>query len=333
MKYLKADTLRLAATYLTIIMVMSIGFSIVLYQVSAGQLDRPRPRDRLGLLAERADIDDILSERAAEGKQELRVQLIILNIMTLLMGGLLSYLLAERTLKPIEENMQAQAQFVSDASHELRTPLAALMAANEVALRDKKLTLSGARQVLADNVSDVTRLQQLTTSLLDMLRDEQGEYHMDTVALQSVVADSMSIVAAGAVARQIAIDDQTDALFVRGNYDALVQLVTALLDNAVKYSPDHAAIQVTAVARGKSVTLSVRDQGMGIDEASLPHIFTRFYRADKARLHGENDGYGLGLAIAKRLVAMHHGKISAESQPGKGTTFRVVLPLVDAPRA
>ena len=78
---------------------------------------------------------------------------------------------------------------------------------------------------------------------------------------------------------------------------------------------------------------SVRDQGMGIDAASLPHIFTRFYRADKARSHGENDGYGLGLAIAKRLVAMNHGKISAESQPGKGTTFHVVLPLVDAPRA
>lgn len=326
MRHLKADVLRLTATYLTIIMVMSIGFSFVLYGVSAQQLDRPRPHDRFTGGYLRQDIDDYLVTRANEGKNELRFQLVALNILALLIGGLLSYLLAERTLRPIEDNMEAQAQFVSDASHELRTPLAALMAANEVALRSKKLTLAEAKAVLQGNIADVTRLQQLTASLLDLLRDRPETYVKEQVNIQSVVADAMSSVAAQAIAKYIAVDDQTGRTVVYGNHQALVQVLTILLDNAIKYSPEHSTVRVTSETSNKRVVVAVIDQGIGIDAESLPHVFTRFYRADKARARQDADGYGLGLAIAKNIVKAHQGKLEVSSKPGEGSTFSVSLP-------
>lgn len=326
MRHLKADVLRLTATYLTIIMVMSIGFSFVLYGVSAQQLDRPRPHDRFTGGYLRQDIDDYLVTRANEGKNELRFQLVALNILALLIGGLLSYLLAERTLRPIEDNMEAQAQFVSDASHELRTPLAALMAANEVALRSKKLTLAEAKAVLQGNIADVTRLQQLTASLLDLLRDRPETYVKEQVNIQSVVADAMSSVAAQAIAKYIAVDDQTGRTVVYGNHQALVQVLTILLDNAIKYSPEHSTVRVTSETSNKRVVVAVIDQGIGIDAESLPHVFTRFYRADKARARQDADGYGLGLAIAQNIVKAHQGKLEVSSKPGEGSTFSVSLP-------
>lgn len=327
MKHLKADVLRLAATYLTIIMVMSIGFSFVLYGVSAQQLDRPRPHDGFAGGYLRQDIDDYLAVRANEGKNELRLQLLILNTLTLLLGGLLSYLLAERTLRPIEDNMEAQAQFVSDASHELRTPLAALMAANEVALRSKKLTLTEAKAVLQGNIADVTRLQQLTASLLELLRDRPETYVKEQVNIQSVVADAMNSVAAQAIAKHIAVDDQTSRAVVYGNYQALAQVLTILLDNAIKYSSDRSTVRVTSETSNKRVVVAVIDQGIGIDAESLPHVFTRFYRANKARARHDADGYGLGLAIAQNIVKAHQGKLEVSSKPGKGSTFSVSLPI------
>jgi signal transduction histidine kinase len=180
MKHLKRDVFRLASTYLIIIMVMSVGFSVVFYQTSTKEFNH-RPRDINGPISPLADnpsFQAYLDEREAAARQSLMLDLVILNIIALIVGSLLSYLLARRTLQPIEDNMEAQAQFVSDASHELRTPLTALRASNEVALRNKKLKLADARQVIADNIDDIARLQDLANSMLGLLKDD------DAAALQ-----------------------------------------------------------------------------------------------------------------------------------------------------
>lgn len=335
MKHLKRDVFRLAGTYLIIIMVMSLGFSIIFYNVSVQELDRkPRgfdvsriaspPTSISGNAAQTpATFEDYLTQRAEESRRAILLNLALINLITLIVGGLLSYLLAERTLQPIEENMEAQSQFVSDASHELRTPLTALRTSNEVALRDKSLKLADAKKVIADNVDDIARLQDLTNSMLGLLRDDDKSVFQSAVSLQAVTGDAMNIVVNQALAKDIAVEDGVGNDTVRGNQQSLTQLVTILLDNAIKYSPDGSTVYLSTEKRGKAILYHVRDEGIGMDTETLANVFTRFYRAEKSRTTA---GYGLGLSIAKKIVSTHGGKIIVTSKPNKGTTFTITLP-------
>lgn len=327
----RATTLRLAGTYLAIIMVMSLGFSLVFYQTSAAQLERQRPPSEAGREQEfhftDHTVNRFLERRAAEARQELIAQLVLVNLAALAIGSVVSYLLAEHTLRPIRANMHAQTQFVSDASHELRTPLTALRTANEVALRNPKLTLAEARTVIEANVADATRLQTLANTMLGLLRHDHSAVQLQPVALQTVVSEAMNLVVAPAQAKSIAIDDTTPPLMVRAHQQRLVQLLTILLDNAIKYSPEHTTITITAESTNRWTRVQIIDQGIGMDTATQRQIFQRFYRADQARTGGLGQGYGLGLAIAQQIITEHGGKITVDSTPGSGTTFTVSLRL------
>ncbi|MGH7238392.1 MAG: sensor histidine kinase, partial [Candidatus Saccharimonadales bacterium] len=144
MKFLHSTTARLSLTYLAIIMVMSVAFSFVFYQTTSYQLGQQiLPRSfyrRIEPDGFTPHVNSFLRQRIDEGRHSLIVRLIILNAVVLALGSLASYLLARRTLEPIEESMEAQSQFASDASHELKTPLTAIRASNEVALRKPGLT-------------------------------------------------------------------------------------------------------------------------------------------------------------------------------------------------
>ena len=331
MKHLKHDVIRLAGTYLIIIMTMSIIFSAMFYSTAAKELDRTPhtygPGANAFILQNGDDIRDYLSQRADEGRAALLAQIIAINLLMLGVGSLLSYLLAERTLRPIEENMEAQTQFVSDASHELRTPLTAIRTTNEVALRDKSLTLSKARQTIEENVDDITRLQYLTDSMLGLLRDDDKTQLKQDVDLQAAVGDAMNAVVPQALVKHITIEDSVARVRFQGNPQAIAQLVTILLDNAIKYSPERSTVSISSESSSRLVTLIVSDQGIGMDEEVISQIFTRFYRADKARTRKGTHGYGLGLAIAKKIVEAHRGKINVESTLEEGTTFRIELPI------
>ena len=322
MNYLKHDVLRLAVTYLAIIMIMSIGFSFLLFGVSLDELGR-RPREFVPDSPFSGNsMQQYFDQREQESRQTLLIDLVLANVGMLLFGGVISYLLAERTLRPIEQNMAAQAQFVSDASHELRTPLTALRTANEVALRSKTLKLKEAKEVIRENVDDISRLQGLADSMLGLLREEQP-IQRTSVDLATVVADAMNNVAPQALRKHIEIIDEVPRITVRGERQLLGSLVTILLDNSVKYSHTPSVIRVAAQASGQKVQLRVSDEGVGMSRETIANVFTRFYRADSAR---STEGYGLGLAIAEKIVHQHGGTIRVESQLGKGTTVTVVLP-------
>ena len=227
----RRDVLRLAGTYLAIIMVMSIVFSFVLYNFSAQEFHR-RPEQRhadskfspIVIDDESLSVSDYLSKREDFAMASLRINLVIVNLVMFVVASLLSYLLAQHTLQPIEENMAAQSRFVSDASHELRTPLTALLAANEVAARNTKLTLAQAKRVIADNVSDVTRLQTLANSMLGLLKDDDMTMTKEPVSLQAVVNRAMNLVVAQAVEKNIAVEDETIELMLLGDRQKLEQL-------------------------------------------------------------------------------------------------------------
>lgn len=325
--FLRTDTARLMLTYLGIIMVMSLGFSIVQYATSASQLERQRPPqagfdgfNQPAPLGFRSFID----QRIEEGKHEIVGKLVVLNFLVLIGGGAASYYLARRSLEPIEAAMEAQTQFVSDASHELRTPLTALRTSNEVALRRKKLTLKEAKLTIQENLDEVDRLQQLTDGLL-RLSTQDASLQLAEVHLERAVDTALAAVAAKAAAKQISVDNQITSLALTADEGALVQIITILLDNAVKYSPDNTTIALTAAQDSHGDTyIHVTDQGIGIEPTAQQHIFTRFYRADESR--SQTQGYGLGLPIARKLAHAHHGTLTVESSLGQGSTFTLRLP-------
>jgi len=332
--FVRTTTGRLSLSYLVIIMLMSLSFSIVFYNTSFRALGRQIPppnafrlQTRDTVFGNTQSIDEFLRERAEEGRRELAMQLVGLNVLVLLGGSAISYYLARRTLKPIEENVEAQNQFVSDASHELRTPLTALQTTNEVALRKGKVTSLEAKTVFEHNIDEVTKLKQLTDSLLNLAKIDNGVTGFTLIDISDVVSDAINKVVNTALEKGVTVDDNVPKMSVRGNKDSLSQAVAIILDNAIKYSPENSNIQITVQKDTRHVWLSVKDDGFGIKAVHLPHIFERFYRADSSRSKHTVEGFGIGLALAKKIVDQHNGEIIVASTPGKGSTFTIKLPL------
>jgi len=331
-RFLRSATGRLTMTYLSIIMLMSIGFSIVFYNTSSNQLGRQIPPQAVissgfspsGISP---DVQSFLQQRIDEGRHALLVKLIWLNIVALGAGATISYYLSRRTLRPIEEAMEAQTQFVGDASHELRTPLTAIRATNEVAIRSSKLSLQDAKKVIKQNTEDVIKLQELSDGLLRLVSNTDISHKLAPISLQEAVAEAMNQVVLLAQAKDISVNDEVANIKAIGNKQSLAQVVAILLDNAIKYSESKATVTLDSEVKGKFAHLNIRDQGIGIRATDLPYIFKRFYRVDRSRSKDQRDGYGLGLSIAAKLVEQMQGEILATSTLGQGSVFTIKLPI------
>jgi signal transduction histidine kinase len=322
--------LKLTVWYLAIIVTISLIFSGLLYQVSSQDLERNVNR-QLGyfnnFLGPR-DIDSYNSLRQRqinEDRSHLKANLIVFNLLVLAAGGAGSYWLARRTLEPIEDALSSQSRFAADASHELRTPLTAIQTENEVALRSRALTKAQAVSLLKSNLEEVAKLKTLSEGLLRLASGAQnvGEEH---IAVGTMIEMAIQRQMKAASAKKIEIISQPSALSVRGDLDGLSELVSILLDNAVKYSPPKSKVNIMARQKNNQVSIKVSDEGQGIAAADLPHIFERFYRTDSSRNKNDGGGYGLGLAIAKKIAELHNGYISVESSPNKGSAFTLSLP-------
>lgn len=331
----RLHTLRLAGVFLAIIMTMTVVFSGVVYASAYAKLHRGMPPGDLfddAQLQPNNRFRTYISESGDQASAELAFNLIVMNLIVLVFGAALSYILARRMLEPIEAAMHAQTQFVSDASHELRTPLTAIQTANEVALRKKTLSGAEARMLIEHNLADAKRLQQLTSRLLALAKHETN-LTVQATDLQLLVSQAMTDVAAKAIARNIAVEDTTARVSVDVDPGAIVEVLTILLDNAIKYSPDGSTIIISSEApKHGRVRINVKDGGSGIMPEDMPHIFDRLYRADSARTGSEEASYGLGLSIAKQIVELHGGTIEVASTVGQGSTFSFTLPVAKVPK-
>ena len=329
---------KLTLWYLAIVMLVSGVFSVALYRVSFGQMEQNAEHQRSAinriplppnLELRRTQLNDYLDSELDAAQQELLLRLILLNAGMLLFGGAASYVLARRTLRPIQEAMDIQGRFTGDASHELRTPLTAMRTEIEVALRDKALPAADARELLTSNLEEIAKLETLSAGLLRLARTENG---LDPAAVTKIkAADVMNDAAerfAPAIAEHdITLDIQAGQTELNGDRDSLVELFAILIDNAIKYSPNGTTIKLAAAPAGQQVKFTVADEGAGIAASDLPFVFNRFYRTDRSRTRHSVGGYGLGLSIAKRVVDLHHGTITVDSAPGKGTAFTIKLPV------
>jgi heavy metal sensor kinase len=227
----------------------------------------------------------------------------------------------------LEDSFAEIRRFTADASHELRTPLAAIRVEAEVAL-GKPLTVEQHQELLGSILEECGRLTRLTDQLLALAREEAGGPRpepapLDLAALVAGVVETMRPLAE---ARGMALrHDLSGPLRVRGEDARLRQVFFNLLDNAIKYTPEGGTVAVGLGQAGGEAVVTVRDTGVGIAAEHLPRVFDRFYRVDKARSRAEG-GAGLGLSIARKIVADHGGRIELTSTPGQGTTCTVTLP-------
>lgn len=243
-----------------------------------------------------------------------------------LVGG---FFLAGRALRPIGDAMDRQRAFVADASHELRTPLSLIRANAELLQRHPSKPVRANMPALNDIIRETDALGTLVSQMLTLAKADAGAtpFAFTQVALHDLVEDVGKQVRVLADKKGLQLDIRVDGpVRVRGDEMRLRELLLVLLDNAIKFTDAAGTVTLTLRADGGKAVLQVRDSGSGIPPEALPHVFDRFYRADKARSRAEG-GTGLGLAIAKWIVEGHRGSIRVDSYPGIGTTFTVELPI------
>jgi two-component system phosphate regulon sensor histidine kinase PhoR len=243
-------------------------------------------------------------------------------------GKLTEALLLFQDLTELRSLQTMRRELVGNISHELRTPIAGIKAMVETlrggAIDDKEAAIDFLTRI----DGEVDHLTQMVSELTELSRIETGraELRVSPVNLNLLVEEVITRLNTLAQRQQVTItaDLTTDLPIIKADNDRIRQTLTNLVHNAIKFNRPGGKATVSTVVDGESVTVSVSDTGIGISEEDLPHVFERFYKADKARPTG---GSGLGLAIAKHVVQAHGGSIWAQSEEGKGSTFSFSLPL------
>lgn len=228
----------------------------------------------------------------------------------------------------LEKSFRQIAEFSDNVSHELRIPLSILRGQTELGL--KRLRSSEEYQkTLESNLEEILRMEKIVERLLFLSRADRGEIALNTVELDMAELLGYVYKQFRTPAREKKIHmtlDTQGALQIRGDELLLGELLLNLVQNAVIYTPEGGDVILSLCRKDGGVLVSVSDTGCGIPEEDIPHIFERFYQADKSR---SNQGHGLGLSLCKWIVEAHHGAISVESTVGKGSTFTVSLPVWD----
>ena len=283
---------------------------------------------------------------AADGWRSLALVLTAVGLGALGLLFLLNLVFSRWALRPVQRAWAQQQQFIADASHELKTPLTVILANNAILRQRGGDTIASQRQWIESTQVEAERMQGLVTDMLDLARPapegaQASEGPAGIVDLSRLVEGETLTFEAVAFERELMWECAIDkGITVRGDATRLQRAVAVLLDNACKYTNAGGTVTVTLRAHASEAVLSVRNSGEPIDEADLPHLFDRFYRADAARTHNATDaennggepdantgGYGLGLAIARDIAQAHKGTIAVTSTAQEGTTFTLRLPL------
>ena len=241
-----------------------------------------------------------------------------------LVGG---WFLANRALIPTRRAFERQRRFVADASHELRTPLTLIRGNAELIRRHRGQTIEENAHLVDGIVDEAEYLSDMVTSLLTLEQSDGGRLALreDAVDLSDLVRQVFGDTQPLAVTRELTLECATPpfAVTAQGDRERLRQVLLALMDNALKYTPPAGRIELRLDFEDDTASIVVSDTGLGIQPEHLPHVFDRFYRVDAARR--EPGGSGLGLSIAKALVEAHGGSITLESPDGGGVKATVRL--------
>ena len=231
-----------------------------------------------------------------------------------------------QTLERLEALFTSQQRLFADVSHELRTPLTVIKGNVDLMRRMKRLD----EESLMSIDHEAGRLTRLVGGLLLLAQAESGKLalSMQQVELDLLLTEvfqEMSILAGNRVRVHL---NEIDQVYVNGDRDRLKQVFINLVANAIQYTPQGGEVFLSLERIGEQARIICRDTGPGIPAEDLPHIFERFYRAEKSRTRGKTTGFGLGLSIANWIVERHGGRIEVDSKEGRGTTFAIWLPVL-----
>ena len=229
--------------------------------------------------------------------------------------------LTKRILKPIIANIENQKQFITNAGHELKTPLAVIMADVDVL----EMTMGEENEWVNSIKSQANRLNVLVKSLLSLSNIEEGkqEFHTTQFSITKVIKESIQDFKALLQNKNVIFDDSKDVI-INADLNMIKQLITIFLDNGIKYTPDNGTIEIKAEKQGKNVKLEFSNTCENVRSINTKKLFERFYRGDKSR-NKTKEGYGIGLSIAKSIVDIHKGKISAFITKDDRICFRVII--------
>ena len=240
---------------------------------------------------------------------------------------LISIYLTNKTIKPIKETFEKQKQFIADASHELKTPLAIIRTNNSLVLSNKNLTVESQSKWLNYINNQIERMSELIDEMLSLAKLDSNRGHDEFVVfnlsklLNNILLTFEAVIFENKIELESNIEED---ISIKGDKESIKKVFTILLDNAIKYTNQSGKIDVDLRQEKNKIKIKVKNSGEGINKKDINKIFERFYRVDTSRAR-ESGGYGLGLSIAKSIVENHNGKIYAESNVGKDTTFIIEL--------
>ncbi len=286
-----------------------------------------RPLDAMGKTADAIAAGD-LSRRVERTDERTEVGRLGLAFNSMLSNIEKAMTERDTSLRALEASESKLRRFVADASHELRTPLAAVRAYAELFTRGASSRPDDLERSMKGISRESERMSVLVEDLLLLAHLDEGRpLTLEPVALEDVVAESLETARTLEPGRPVEVS--LVPTVVAGDRDRLRQVVDNLLANVRSHTPPEAPLRITLEHDGTDAVLTVADSGPGMDADQLALVFERFYRADPSRARSSG-GAGLGLAIVSAVVEAHGGEVEAEAKPGKGTTFRVRLPLGDA---
>lgn len=266
--------------------------------------------------------------------QNFRDSLVTTLIIFWILAIAIAYLISRSGMKPIIQAWRKQRDFSGNAAHELRTPLTVIQNQLEYLLTKPKSRIMDEAEEVSTALDEVRHMQSLTNQLLMLARSDSNviQLHRTDVDLQPWLEKVIKPYADIAGSQQKTLQSQIE-IAGHGSFDPdlIRQVLTILLDNAIKYTPTNGTVTVTAKRihdplQHDTLHLQVADTGPGIADSEKPKVFDRFYRTDKSR-NSKTGGNGLGLAIAKWIVTQHHGKINVKDNQPTGSIFNVTIPL------
>lgn len=273
---------------------------------------------------------------SASGWRSLAATLAVVEVAALAVFFIISLFFSRWALRPVARAWTQQRRFVADASHDLKTPLTVILANTSIALEHPERSVASQSQWLESTQHEAEAMQGLVGDLLALAKMDEEEAAaqsgaarpaFEEVDLSDVLEGEVLQFESVAFERGVKLESQVEpGIELRGNEQRLRRLAGTLIDNACKYVDDGGAVDVSLSRSGKQARLAVRNTGAPISPEDLPHVFDRFYRADKART-GSAGGHGLGLAIARAIAEEHGGTLTVASTQAEGTVFTATLPL------
>ena len=244
---------------------------------------------------------------------------------------LLEEVIYERVEKEkLSDLIRLKTEFISTVSHELRTPMSSIRGLAEILQEGKIKEKAKQEELIRLVATESSRLSRFLHNILDFGKIEQNKktYNYQKKELQSVIKEVVQLFQYRSDAGEFVFNTKMPGkpLFLKIDQDAVMQALTNLLDNAIKYSSDEKQIVVELVPREKQVEIRIKDKGIGIPAGEKKKIFEGFYRHAEADRHSTK-GVGLGLTIVKHIMRAHGGEIHVESQPGEGSTFSLIFPV------